>query len=109
MEKHRKIISERFFFRKGGSHVSLVGALCCRCLGDDVFEQALLPGIGRMVHHGDDGVVVLLVLVVEEHQLGPEVGLLRCPENLRHTHTQRHTLAGLCSGSLISIRTVTVF
>lgn len=55
-------------------------------LGDNVFELALLPGVGRVVHHGDDGVVVLLVLVIEEHQLRPQVGLFCCPENLKHTH-----------------------
>lgn len=57
-----------------------------RCyLGDDVFELALLPGVCGVVHHGDDGIVVLLVLVVEEHKLSPQVSLLRCPENLEHS------------------------
>ena len=51
-------------------------------LGDDVFELALLPGIGGVAHHGDDGVVVLLVLVIQEHQLRPQVGLLRRPQHL---------------------------
>lgn len=64
-------------------------------LGDDVFELALLPGICWVVHHGDDGVVVLLVLVVKEHELPPQVGLLRGPENLKHKRSwcQRHLTA----------------
>lgn len=56
-------------------------------LGDNVFELALLPGISWVAHHGDDGIVIFLILVVEEHQLCPEVGLLCCPENLTHRHT----------------------
>lgn len=60
-----------------------------RHLGDDVFELALLPGVGRVVHHGDDGIVILLVLVIEEHELCPEVGLLCCPENLMPSHTHK--------------------
>jgi hypothetical protein len=45
--------------------------------GDDVLEVALAPRLGRVRHHGQHGVVVLLVLVVQEDQFGPEVGLLR--------------------------------
>ena len=51
-------------------------------LRDDILEVALLPGLGGMGHHSEDGVVVLLVLVVEEDKLGPEVGLLSCTKNL---------------------------
>ena len=51
-------------------------------LGDDVFELPLLPGICRVVHHGDDGIVELLVLVVQEDQLGPQVSLLRRSQDL---------------------------
>ena len=51
-------------------------------LGDDVFELALLPGVCGVVHHGDDGVVELLVLVVQEDQLRPQVGLLGRPQHL---------------------------
>ena len=54
-----------------------VGDLC-----DDVLEMTLLPGLRGVGHHREHGVVVLLVLVVEEDQLGPEVGLLSCTENL---------------------------
>ena len=54
-----------------------VGDLC-----DDVLEVALLPGLRGMGHHGQNGVVIFLVLVVEEDQLGPEVGLLSCTKNL---------------------------
>lgn len=45
-------------------------------LSDDIFEVSFSPCIRGVCHHGDYGVVKLLVLVVEEHQLGPEVSLL---------------------------------
>lgn len=58
-------------------------------LGDNVFKLAFFPGIRRMVHHGDDGIVIFLVFIIEEHQLCPEVGLLSCPENLKiHINNQ---------------------
>lgn len=38
---------------------------------DDVFEMTFPPSFGRMVHHGDDGVVVFFVFIVKEYQLGP--------------------------------------
>lgn len=74
-------------------------------LGNNVFELALLPGIRWVVHHGDDGVVVLLVLVIEEHQLPPEVGLLRCPENLLHTQIQIKGANNTGSNPTIPIKT----
>ena len=46
--------------------------------GDDILEKSLLPTWCRMCHHCLYGVVVLLVLVVQEHQLRPQVGLLCC-------------------------------
>lgn len=55
-------------------------------LCDDIFELALFPGVCWVVHHGDDSIVILLVLVVQKHQLCPEVGLLCCPEYLKHKH-----------------------
>ena len=55
-----------------------VGYLC-----NHFFEVALSPGFGWMGHHRDDGIVVFLVLVVKEDQLGPEMSLLSCTENLR--------------------------
>ena len=58
-------------------------------LCDDVFELALLPGVGGVAHHGDDGVVVLLVLVVQEHKLRPQVGLLRRPQHLSRETSER--------------------
>ena len=54
-----------------------VGHLC-----DDLFEEALPPGLGGVGDHGQDGVVVLLVLVIEEDQLGPQVCLLCCTQDL---------------------------
>lgn len=38
---------------------------------NDVFEQPFLPRICGMRHHCEDGVVVLLVFIVKENQLGP--------------------------------------
>lgn len=56
-------------------------------LGDNVFELALLPCIRWVAHHSDDGVIVLFVLVVEEDQLCPKVGLFCCSENLMYTQS----------------------
>ena len=47
-------------------------------LGDNVLELALPPRLCGMGHHGEDGVVILLVLVVQEHKLWPQVSLLGC-------------------------------
>ena len=41
-----------------------IGNLC-----DDLLEEALLPGLRGVGHHGEHGIVVLLVFVVEEDQL----------------------------------------
>jgi hypothetical protein len=57
-------------------HVKLDGfiiKLDVRHLGDDVLEVALAPRLGRMLHHREDRVVVLLVFVVQEDELGPKV------------------------------------
>ena len=51
-------------------------------LGDDVLEVALLPRVRRVVHHGDDRVVELLVLVVQEHELRPQMRLLGSAQDL---------------------------
>lgn len=51
-------------------------------LGDDVFEVALPPRLGGVLHHGERGVVVLLVLVVQEHQLRPQVRVLGGAQDL---------------------------
>lgn len=56
-------------------------------LSDNVFELAFLPGIRWVIHHSDDGIVIFLILVIEEHKFSPEVGLLSCPENLTHKQT----------------------
>ena len=40
-------------------------------LGDDVLELWLPPGFRGVGHDGQDGVVKLVVFVVQEHQLGP--------------------------------------
>lgn len=51
-------------------------------LCDDVLVLALPPCISGMSHHGHHCVVVFLVLVIQEHQFGPEMGLFRGPEYL---------------------------
>lgn len=53
--------------------------------GDDVLEVSLAPGLGGVLHHGERGVVELLVLVVQEHQLRPQVRVLRGAEDLEET------------------------
>ena len=48
-------------------------------LGDDVLELALTPCLCGVGHDGEDGVVVLFILVVQEDQLWPQVCRLCCP------------------------------
>ena len=52
-------------------------------LGDDVLKRALLPGLCGVGHHGQHSIVVLLVLVIEEDELRPEMGLLGSPQHLQ--------------------------
>ena len=61
-------------------------------LGNDILELALFPGVGGVAHHGDDGVVVLLVLVVQEHQLCPQVGLLSRPQYLKQAERRKEVM-----------------
>ena len=63
---------------------SLVVQLDVGHLGDDVLEVGLAPSLGGVSHHGQGGVVVLLVLVVQEDQLCPQMGLFSSTKNLRH-------------------------
>ena len=51
--------------------------------GDDVLEVRLPPSLGGVGHHGQDSVVILLVLVVQEHKLSPQMSLLRSSKNLK--------------------------
>ncbi len=51
-------------------------------LGDDVLELRLPPGLGGVGHDGQDGVVKLIVLVVQEHKLRPQMSLLCRTQNL---------------------------
>ena len=55
-------------------------------LRDHVLEVALFPRIRRVVHHRDDGIVILLVLVIEEHELRPQVSLVGCTQHLHTAH-----------------------
>ena len=50
-------------------------------LRDDVLEVRLSPRLRGMRHHGEHCVVELLVFVVQEDELRPEVGLLRCAQD----------------------------
>ena len=54
-------------------------------LRDDVLEVALLPRVRRVVHHRYDRVVILLVLVVQEYELRPQVSLVCCSKHLHCT------------------------
>ena len=58
-----------------------------RHLCDDILEVALSPRLCWVSHHGQDCVVVLLVLVVQEHQLCPEVSLLGSTQHLGDVHS----------------------
>ena len=50
-------------------------------LDDHLLEAALLPCNGRVLGHRIDCVVELLVLLVQEHELVPEVCLSICEPN----------------------------
>ena len=66
--------------------VEVQGAVVDLQVGDldnDVLERVVLPRIGRALHHRQSGVVPLVVVAVQEHQLGPQIGLLRCTDHLR--------------------------
>ena len=52
-------------------------------LRDDVFEVGLAPGLRGVCHHGQGGIVVLFILVVQEDQFGPQVGLFSSAKNLK--------------------------
>jgi hypothetical protein len=52
-------------------------------LRDDVLEVGLAPRLRGVCHHGERRVVVLLVLVVQEDQLCPQVGLFSSTKNLK--------------------------
>lgn len=59
------------------------GAQGSSYLGNDVLELPFPPGISGVTDHGKEGTVVLLVLVLEEHQLRPQVRLLCGSQHLR--------------------------
>lgn len=61
-------------------------------LGDDVLELALFPGISGVVHHSDDCIVILFILVVEEDKLSPQVCLFRSTEHLASNVDNKSTL-----------------
>jgi len=48
----------------------------------------LAPCLGGVGDHGDDGVVVLFVFVVEEDELGPEVSLVGGTQHFRDIDTR---------------------
>ena len=50
--------------------------------GDNVLEMALTPRLSGVLDHRHDGVVILLILVIQEDQLVPQVRLFRCPKDL---------------------------
>lgn len=58
-------------------------------LGDDVLKLSLFPGICGMAHHGDDGVVKLFILVIEENKLRPQVSLLCGPQDLKEKYVKK--------------------
>lgn len=51
-------------------------------LGNDILELPFSPGISRVTDHGENDIVILLVLIIEKHQLCPEVCLLRGSQHL---------------------------
>ena len=51
-------------------------------LRDDVFEMRLPPCLSGMGHHGQNGVVILFILIIKEDQLSPQMRVLSGTENL---------------------------
>ena len=72
-------------------------------LGNDVLELSFPPGVSRVIDHGKDGIVILLILVIEEHQLCPEMRLLCRSQHLRGQPWPR---AGLVPHRLTAARTL---
>ena len=54
---------------------------------NNVFEKPFFPSICWMRHHCENGVVILLVFIVKENQLCPQMRLLCCPEDLSEYKT----------------------
>ena len=52
-------------------------------LDDNLLELVVVPRIGGALHHGESGVVELVIVNVEEDELRPKVGLLGGAEDLR--------------------------
>ena len=50
--------------------------------GDNILEKGFLPAGSRVRHHCLDGIVIFLILVVEEDKLGPKVSLFCCSKDL---------------------------
>lgn len=60
----------------------LVVDLDVRNLDDNLFELVVLPCVRRALHHRERGVVELVVVNVQEDELGPEVSLFGRADNL---------------------------
>lgn len=58
---------------------------------DDVFEQRLFPCHCRVSHHRLYSIVILLVFLVQKHQLWPQVSLFCCAKNLINKETKNKT------------------
>lgn len=52
-------------------------------LSDDVFELALTPCFSRVGHDGQNSIVILLILVIQEHQFWPQVCRLCSSQHLQ--------------------------
>lgn len=78
------------------------GAQAPSDLGNDILELPFPPGVSRVIDHGKDGIVILLILVIEEHQLCPEMRLLCRSQHLRGQPWPR---AGLVPHMLSAART----
>eukprot|EP00050_Salpingoeca_kvevrii_P006202 m.287993 g.287993 ORF g.287993 m.287993 type:complete len:381 (+) comp11879_c0_seq1:284-1426(+) len=60
----------------------LVVELSVGDLDDHLLERVLLPGLGGVLHHGRHTLVIVLILVVQEHKLAPEMRLLGGAQHL---------------------------
>lgn len=82
-EDHQEVVDEQRLVVEVELQ-GLVVELDVRHLGDHLLEETLLPRLRGVCHHGEGGVIILLVLVVEEDKLRPQMCLLSSSQNLNN-------------------------
>ena len=73
---------------------SLVVKLDVADLFDDLFGESLFTGDSWVLHHCQDGVVILLVLILKQDKLGQQVSSLGSSEDIWKIDTRPEELLG---------------